>query len=115
MVCNEGDTMLQLKCECCRKKGIQLFEKMLIRRERNLVCTECGTEFNISGLAWLGLAWPGLARVGGTIFFCCWNAVVVLLFTYGLSILYNSDLQLRLFARAYFDDFHALKACWRIE
>lgn len=54
--------MLQLKCECCRKKGIQLFEKMLIRRERNLVCTECGTEFNISGLAWLGLAWLGSGR-----------------------------------------------------
>lgn len=37
---------MKIKCKHCNVKGIELFSKLKIRRNRNIECSECGTKYN---------------------------------------------------------------------
>jgi len=58
---------MKLRCNNCRKKGVLLSSKVLVRKGRNVIFQECGTEFNYSG--WSGLIINLFAAALGTLFF----------------------------------------------
>ena len=59
--------MIRLTCQKCGKKGISLFEKLLVRKSRNISCKECAAEYNYSW--WVGVLINVLAAAFGTLLF----------------------------------------------
>ena len=59
--------MIKLICKKCGKKGIPLFKKIMMRKNRNICCEECLTEYNYSW--WTGVLINVLAAALGTLLF----------------------------------------------
>lgn len=59
--------MIKLICRKCGKKGIPLFKKLIIRKNRNVCCEECLTEYNYSW--WVGILINFLAALLGSLLF----------------------------------------------